>query len=229
MHTEWSDGTESVGGMADAAAARGHCFLAITDHSYGLRIAGGVSMEDIARQQREIDRENDRRSGSFRIIKGIEGNLRLDGTIDLEPDELARFELVLAAPHSALRKAHDQTTRMLVAVRNPGVHVLAHPRGRMYSRQGVLADWDTVFEEAARRGVAIEIDGDHYRQDLDWRLARRALERGCLFALDSDAHSGRELIYSETAIAHARLAGIPAERVINCWPLEKLLDWATHR
>ena len=115
---------------------------------------------------------------------------------------------------------------MIATVRHPGVHVLAHPRGRMYSRRGVLARWDEVFEEAAARGVAVELDGDPYRQDLDFALAKRALAAGCLFAIDSDAHSGAELAYAELALAHARLAGIPARRVINTWPAEKLLEWA---
>ena len=133
---------------------------------------------------------------------------------------------MLAAPHSKLRVADDQTERMLAAVRHPAVRVLAHPRGRMYSRQGVLARWEEVFAEAARRGVAIELDGDPYRQDLDFALARRARDAGCLFAADSDAHSGDQLRYSELALAHARIAGIPAERVINTWSAAKLLDWA---
>ena len=114
-------------------------------------------------------------------------------------------------------------------MKTPGVHILGHPRGRMYgSRPGVTADWDQVFEAAARANVAIEIDGDPSRQDLDYDLARRAVAAGCLFALDSDAHSTRELRYAETAIAHARLAGVPADRVVNCWPVERLLDVASH-
>jgi putative hydrolase len=144
-------------------------------------------------------------------------------------DELAGFEVVLAAPHSKLRKAEDQTDRMMATVRHPGVHILAHPRGRMYSRQGVLARWDDVFEEAATRGVAIELDGDPYRQDLDYAIARRALDAGCLFAIDSDAHYGDQLVYSEYAIAHARHAGIPPDRVINSWPAGKLLEWAKRK
>jgi histidinol phosphatase-like PHP family hydrolase len=115
---------------------------------------------------------------------------------------------------------------MIAAVRTPGVHVLGHPRGRMYgSRAGVQAHWDDVFSAAADAGVAVEIDGDPSRQDLDYTLARRALAAGCLFALDSDAHAPDELAAAETAIGHARLAGIPPDRIINCWPLEKLLDW----
>jgi histidinol phosphatase-like PHP family hydrolase len=112
-------------------------------------------------------------------------------------------------------------------VQTPGVHILGHPRGRMYgSRPGVTADWDKVFVAAARAGVAIELDGDPSRQDLDFDLARLALSSGCLFAIDSDAHATDQWWYAETALAHARLAGIPTSRIINCWPLAQLLDWA---
>jgi histidinol phosphatase-like PHP family hydrolase len=115
---------------------------------------------------------------------------------------------------------------MIAAVRQRGVHILGHPRGRKLStRPGVTADWDLVFEAAAESGVAIEIDGDPSRQDIDYSLARDALSAGCLFALDSDAHSTSELSYADTAIAHARLAGIPPERVVNCWDVEALLAW----
>jgi putative hydrolase len=107
------------------------------------------------------------------------------------------------------------------------VHILGHPRGRKYGvRPGVIADWDRIFEAAARATVAVEIDGDPRRQDIDHGLARRALAAGCIFALDSDAHAPAEWEFAETAIAHARLAQIPRERVINCWPLDFLMDWA---
>jgi histidinol phosphatase-like PHP family hydrolase len=229
MHTEWSDGSESIADMAEAARARGYGWIGVSDHSYGLRIAGGMSMEDAARQRREIERLNRTWAGAFRVFHGIEGNIPKEGGIDLANDELAQFEIVLAAPHSLLRRPEDQTERMLAAVRHPGVHVLAHPRGRMYTRQGVLADWDRVFAEAARHDVAVELDGDPWRQDLDHALARRALAAGCRFALDSDAHSGAELRYAEFALAHARLAGIPAGRVIDTWPADALLQWASSK
>src|SRR6185295_7871173 len=153
-------------------------------------------------------------------------NIRADGSVDMEPQELRQLELVVAAPHSALRTTTDQTKRMLAAVKTQGVHILGHPRGRKYgSRPGVTADWDRVFETAKKTGVAIEIDGDPSRQDIDYEVAKRAVESGCLFALDSDAHSTRELRYAETAIAHARLAGVPKERIINCWPVDRLMEW----
>ena len=152
------------------------------------------------------------------------------GGLDLSTDEASTFDLVLAAPHSRLRKDDDQTDRMLAAISHPAVHILAHPRGRISgSRAGVVADWDAVFAAAARRGVAVEIDGDPARQDLDHTLARRALAAGCIFALDSDAHTTTQLWYAEIALAHARLAGIPADRIVNCWPLDRLLGWLSER
>jgi histidinol phosphatase-like PHP family hydrolase len=230
MHSTWSDGSQSLEDIIEAGIARGYTFCAVTDHSYGLKIAGGVSMEELAQQHREIDQLNRTHRRAFRLLKGIEANIRADGSVDMEPAELALLEIVVAAPHSALRVATDQTARMVTAVKTRGVHILGHPRGRMYgSRPGVTADWDQVFKAATRSGVAIEIDGDPSRQDLDYDLARRAVDAGCLFALDSDAHSTRELRYAETAIAHARLAGVPADRIVNCWPLDRLLEWARER
>ncbi|HEX7879489.1 MAG TPA: DNA polymerase/3'-5' exonuclease PolX [Candidatus Eisenbacteria bacterium] len=229
MHTEWSDGGETIGDMIDAATLRGYRFIGVSDHSYGLKIARGMTMETAARQHEEIDRLNAKYAPDFRVFKGIEANIPLEGGVDMTNAELKHFQIVLAAPHSKLRKTEDQTDRMLATVRHPRVGILAHPRGRMFTRLGVQADWDKVFAEAAARKVAIEIDGDPWRQDLDWVLARRALDAGCLFALDSDAHNGAQLGYAEFAVAHARLAGIPPERVINTWTATDLLAWARRR
>jgi putative hydrolase len=230
MHSVWSDGSQTLAEIAAAGAERGYAYCAVTDHSYGLKIAHGVSMADLARQHAEIDALNRKLRASFRLLKGIEANLRADGSPDMTDDELRRLEIVVAAPHSTLRSSADQTPRMMRAVQSPGVHILGHPRGRMYgSRPGVAADWDRVFAAAAKSRVAIEIDGDPSRQDIDYELARRAVRAGCLFALDSDAHSTGELRYAHTAIAHARLAGVPTESVINTWPLDRLLEWAAER
>lgn len=226
MHSEWSDGTPSVEDIADACAGRGYRYAAVTDHAYGLRIAGGMSMAEAAGQRRAIEQVNARRRGGFKLLQGIEANIDAAGHLDLTAEEAALFDVVLAAPHSRLRKNDDQTDRMLTALGQPMVRILAHPRGRISgSRAGVMANWDAVFEAAAGRGVAIEIDGDPARQDLDYELGRRAHTFGCLFALDSDAHTLAQLSYVETALAHARLAGIPADRIVNCWPLERLQAW----
>ena len=226
LHSNWSDGLPTLGEISAACRSRGYAYAAVTDHSHGLKIAGGMSMREAADQRREIDRINADGDGRFRLLQGVEANIGADGELDLSPHEAATFELVLAAPHSLLRKSHDQTQRALVAVQNPAVRILGHPRGRIAgSRAGIVVDWSAVFATAARTRVAIELDGDPARQDLDYTVARQALDAGCLFALDSDAHSTSQLTYVETALAHARLAGIPCERIVNCWPFERFHRW----
>jgi histidinol phosphatase-like PHP family hydrolase len=227
MHSRGSDGSDTVASLAKGCLKRGYRCMCVTDHSYGLPIAGGMSMADMRRQHAEINALNKKFGGAFRIFKGVEANILQDGSLDMHPAELPEFDLVVASPHSMLRKSSDQTERMLTAVSLPGVHILGHPRGRMFnSRAGVIADWPAVFEQAAARGVAIEIDGDVSRQDLDFRLATAAKKAGCLFALDSDAHAADQLWMADYALAHARLAGIPKSRIINCWPPSEILEWA---
>ncbi|HET7619111.1 MAG TPA: PHP domain-containing protein [Vicinamibacterales bacterium] len=230
MHSTWSDGVETIASLAEAGLALGYTRLGLTDHSYGLPIARGMSMENARAQGREIDALNARLSGRLRVYKGVEANILADGSLDLDADERRVFEYIVASPHSLLRRDTDQTMRMINAVRQPGVAILGHPQGRMYNtRPGVTADWPRVFREAAARGVAIELDGNWHRQDIDHELAREALALGCLFALDSDAHSIGELPFTDYAIAHARIAGIPADRIVNCWEDARFDAWLADR
>lgn len=230
MHTTGSDGAETVRTMIDACRALGHTCMGVTDHSYGLPVARGMSMSAVHRQHLEIDRLNEEYKGVFRVFKGIEANILVDGRLDLSPEECEAFEFVVASPHSLLRRSEDQTQRMLGALRGRRVAILGHPRGRIYnSRAGVVAQWDRIFAEAAARRVAIEVDGNWHRQDLDFSLLRAACDAGCLFALDSDAHSIGELRFTDFAMAHARLAGVPAGRVINAWSDEALEAWMGER
>src|SRR5688572_17976559 len=172
MHSTWSDGVDSIADLAAAAEARGYTHIAVTDHSKGLPIARGMSLDAMAAQAREIEDVNREYAGRLRVLRGIEANISASGELDLTADELAGVEIVLAAPHSKLRTPDDQTARLVRAASTPGVHVLAHPRGRMSdSRPGVTADWDDVFAAAVAHGVAIEIDGDPARQDLDYTYA----------------------------------------------------------
>jgi histidinol phosphatase-like PHP family hydrolase len=230
MHSTWSDGGEPIADLAEGASELGWARIGITDHSYGLPIARGMSMEAAVRQHHEIDEVNAAFAGRVRVYKGVEANILADGALDLQEDERALFEYVLASPHSQLRRDTDQTPRMLAAVKARGVAILGHPQGRMYNtRPGIAADWRKVFREAAARGVAIEIDGNWHRQDVDYELAEVALEEGCLFALDSDAHSIAEFPFTDYAIAHARIAQVPAERVVNCWEESRFDAWLAER
>ena len=230
MHSTWSDGVESIADLAGAAFELGWSRIGVTDHSYGLPIARGMSMDSAIRQHHEIDEVNARYKGRVRVYKGVEANILADGALDLQEDERRVFDYVIASPHSQLRKDGDQTMRMLTAVKLPGVAILGHPQGRMYNtRPGISADWRKVFREAAARGVAIELDGNWHRQDIDYELAAIALEEGCLFALDSDAHSIAEFPFTDYAIAHARIAAIPADRVVNCWEESKFEAWLRDR
>jgi len=230
MHSEWSDGKTTVAAMAAACVERGYRYAAMTDHSHGLPSAHGLTGDDLKRQRAEIDEINQTSGDRFCLLAGVEANIGLDGSLDLTAAELREVDLVVAAAHAGLRIPGDQTRRMIAAVQAPGVHILGHPRGRVRgNRHGIEADWDLVFEAAARANVAIEIDGDPARQDLDHAMARRAVEAGCVLALDSDAHAPLELGFADVALAHARLAGVPADQILNCWPLGRLLDWLGQR
>ncbi|MEO6222198.1 MAG: PHP domain-containing protein [Vicinamibacterales bacterium] len=230
MHSQWSDGAKTIAEMAEACAERGYLHFAVTDHSRGLKIARGLSAEAMVAQHREIDALNDSLDGRLRVLKGVEANILSDGDLDVSLEEMRRCDIVLAAPHSQLDEAGDQTDRLLAAVKTPGVHVLAHPSGRKFGkRAGLNVRWAAVFKEAARRNVAIELDGDPSRQDLHYSLVCQALDAGCLFAIDSDAHDAGELVFAEIALAHARLAGVPSARVINCWTTKTLLAWLRKR
>ena len=227
MHSRGSDGADTIEMLANGCMKRGYRCMCVTDHSYGLPIAGGMTMDEMREQHAEINKLNRKLGGEFRVFKGVEANILQDGSLDMDPSELTEFDLVVASPHSSLRKTVDQTERMLKAVSTPGVHILGHPRGRMFnSRAGVVADWTAVFKRAAETGVAIELDGDVSRQDLDYRVATAAKKAGCVFALDSDAHAANQLWMADYAIAHASLAGIPAASIMNCWPAAEILRWA---
>ena len=211
-HTTYSDGKASLREMAGAAAALGYEYQAVTDHSKGLPIARGMHEARLGEQGEDV---------------AIEMNLSPDGEGDMEPEALARLDLVLGAFHSQLRVTEDQTERYLKALRNPTVNVLAHPRGRRFNvRLGLGADWARVFEEAARLDRAVEIDAHLDRQDLNVELLRLAREAGTRISIGTDAHSVRELGFMEFGVAAAIRAGIAPERILNCMAADELLAWA---
>ena len=231
MHTTWSDGSLPLEEMVDAARALGRPFVAITDHSQALAIAHGMSAEKLAEQGREIDAMNRAFADAnepFRVLRSQEVDLFADGSIDMDDDSLSSLDLVLGAFHSALRVKEEQTERYVTALRQPRLHVLAHPKARMYGRRpGLSADWHRVFAEAAVQGKAVELDATVWRQDLNVELATIALEEGVeWFSIGSDAHTAGELEFLPFGMATAALAGIPRERILNYRPVEFVRAWA---
>lgn len=228
MHTQWSDGSGTVRSMAEAAIARGHKYIAITDHGKRLKIAGGIDEEELQEQGREITALNEELAGrGFRILRSIELNLDMDGNGDMDPEVLAKLDIVLGAFHSALRKTEDQTERYLAAIRNPSLHILGHPRGRIYNyRLGLRADWDRVFELAARLGKAVEIDCYPDRQDLSIDLIKQARRAGVRISIGTDSHHPWQLEFIDLGLAAAVSAGIPKEQIINFLTAEELVRWS---
>jgi histidinol phosphatase-like PHP family hydrolase len=231
VHTTYSDGSLPLHEMVAAVAEHGYDYVGITDHSKGLPIANGMDEDRLGDEGRTIDALNEdlsSRGARIRVLKSIEMNLSPEGEGDMDPDALARLDLVLGAFHSKLRLREDQTERYLAAVSNPTIHVLAHPRTRMFGRRrGLDADWSRVFEAAAENGVAIELDATAYRQDLDVETARIAASTGVTFSMGTDAHVVHELGYMVFALATAILAGIPRERVLNFRPAEDVVEWGS--
>jgi histidinol phosphatase-like PHP family hydrolase len=230
VHTMYSDGKASLEEMAGLLEGMGYSHAAITDHSKGLPIAGGMHEERLAEQGRHIEEVNGSfadRGSTFRLLRSIEMNLSPEGEGDMNPEALGRLDLVLGAFHSKLRVKEDQTERYVAAVRNPTVHVLAHPRCRRFgSRLGLSADWPAVFAAAAEAGTAVEIDASPARQDLDVELVRLAAEAGAWLSIGTDAHYPHELEWMDLGLGAAILGGAARERIINFLSREDLLEWA---
>jgi len=230
VHTTDSDGGLPLPEMAARARDLGRPFIAITDHSKSLAIANGMDERRLADQMVRIEELNAEMTAAgdpFHVLRSIEMDVFPDGSCDMAPEDLAPLDLVLGAFHSKLRMREDQTERYLAALREPSIHVLAHPQARMYGRRtGLRADWPRVFAEAAARGKAIELDATPARQDLSVELARIATAEGVrCFSVGSDAHSAFELEFLPFGLATAVLAGIPRERILNYRPVEEVLAW----
>jgi histidinol phosphatase-like PHP family hydrolase len=230
MHTCWSDGSGTIPEMAEAAADRSYEYIAITDHSKGLKIAGGINERALKLQGVEIAKINAALSKSathVTVLQSIEMNLNPRGEGDMSPDSLRSLDLVLGSFHSALRTTEDQTERYLAALRNPHIHILGHPRGRIYNfRLGLTADWPRVFAEAARLGKALEIDCYPDRQDLNVELLKVARENGTRISLGTDAHHDWQLEFIDLGLAAALRAKIMDDRILNFMPVLELKTWA---
>ena len=224
VHSTWSDGKASIREMAVAALARGYDYLCITDHSHGLAIAHGLTAERLRAQRDDIATLN-AELAPFRVLHGVEVEVRADGSLDLPVDALAELDLVVAAIHTGLRQQREQLMRRaFAALRHPLVDILAHPTGRLIGeRAGADLDMEALSAEAARTGTALEINGDPKRMDLRDIHARTALDAGCVFTVDSDAHDVAGLDQTLYGIGVAQRAWIPPARVLNTLPLPDFL------
>ena len=215
-HTKWSDGRATMLEMARGAKARGYRYLGVTDHSPRITVVHGLNAERLLAQSHEMA-EVQRGVEGITLLQGIEVDILEDGSLDLPDAVLEILDVVIASPHVKLRQeAAAMTQRMLRAASHPHVDVIGHPTGRRPgSREGATYDFELVFKEAAKHGVAVEIDTDPARMDLSPEMARLALECGCNFALSSDAHAPEEFDYVPMGAWMARRAGIPKERIVN--------------
>lgn len=230
MHTVWSDGAGTIHEMAAAAVERGYKFIAITDHTKGLKIAGGLDEARLKQQGKEIQKLNkslQTEGVDFTVLRSAEVNLSPTGEGDMAPAALRELDLVLGCFHSALRREEEQTDRYLAGLRNPDIHILGHPQTRVYDRRlGLNADWHRVFGEAARLGKAVEIDGYADRQDLRVSLLKIAKQEGSRISLGTDAHAPEQLAYMELALGAAALVKVPLDCILNFMSASKLRQWA---
>jgi DNA polymerase (family X) len=230
-HTDLSDGVDPLNAMAEATRTRGYGYFGIADHSKSAHYAGGLSVEEIAEQHAAIDRLNAGYGGSFRVFKGIESDILLDGALDYPDEILQRFDFVVASVHSRFRlDRKTQTERIIRAVENPYTTILGHMTGRLLLRRpGYEVDIEEILAACATHGVAVEINANPWRLDLDWRWHERALERGCMMSINPDAHSTDEIDHIHWGVEMARKGGVPKERVLNCLGLLRFAAFLAER
>ena len=230
-HSTWSDGTNSIKEMALEAHHRGYRVLAVTDHSVSLGVAGGLSEEDLVLQRGEIEQVQRELGDKIRILSGIEVEIRADGKLDYSDEVLARFDIVIASLHTGLRQSRGQVTqRMLSAIQNRYVDIIAHPTGRMIpDREGADLDMTAIMKAAADHGTALEINAHPSRLDLDDVYAHQAVQMGIPITINTDAHSPDNLDLIHFGVATARRAWIEPQHVINAWEPDHLFSWLRSR
>ncbi|WP_157156750.1 MULTISPECIES: PHP domain-containing protein [unclassified Diaminobutyricimonas] len=230
-HSEWSDGTTPIELMVQAARTLGRSYLALTDHSPNLTIANGLSSERLI-EQLDVVAGINANIDDFTLLTGIEVDILETGELDQTSDMLGRLDVVVASVHSKLRADRaTMTERMLRGIRHPHTNVLGHCTGRLITgsrgtRPPSEFDAETVFAACAENNVAVEINSRPERQDPPDELIQLALEAGCLFSIDTDAHAPGHLAFAAGGAERAAANGVPAERIVTTWPLEQLLAWS---
>jgi DNA polymerase (family 10) len=224
VHTTWSDGLHSLRDMCEYVRSLGYAYIGVTDHSQSAFYANGLKPDRVLAQMEEIDRLNEELA-PFRIFKGIESDILNDGSLDYEDALLGKFDFVIASVHSNLKMTREKATeRVLRAIENPHTTILGHPTGRLLlSREGYPLDWDAVFEACARHKVAIELNANPYRLDIDWALIPEALRRGIPISINPDAHSKDGVHDTRYGVMVARKGGLTAAGCLNARGAEEWL------
>ena len=230
-HTTWSDGGASLRAMATTAAALGHEWVAITDHSARLTVAHGLDEGRLRRQMDEIAQLNVEMA-PFRILTGMEVDILADGSLDLSDELLAELDVVVASIHSKLRMpSEEMTPRMVAAVANPHTDILGHCTNRKLiggGRPQSSFDADIVFAACAQFDKAVEINCRPERQDPPEELLRLAVEWGCKVTVDTDAHATGQLEWQAYGADKAVRCDVPIDDIVNTWPLEAFLEWTAN-
>lgn len=227
-HSTYSDGADSLGTMAEAARALGFSYFGICDHSQSLQIASGLSPDEVRRQHEEIQVLNDEMD-EIRIFHGIESDILKDGSLDYEADVLALFDFVVASVHTGFSMTETEATdRVVTAVANPHTRILGHPTGRLLlSREGYPLNHERVIEACAEHRVAIELNANPYRLDLDWRWVQRATDAGVLISINPDAHATAELEYVDWGVRVGRKGWLTPDQCLNAKSLPEFESWVT--
>ncbi len=226
-HSTYSDGAHSLAQMTETAKSLGYSYYGVCDHSRSLAIANGLSIDRVREQQEEIRRINDANPPSFRIFSGTESDILNDGSLDYPDEVLASFDFVVASVHTRFNMTREEaTTRIIRAVENPYTSILGHVTGRLLlRREGYPVDHEKVIEACAANQVAIEINANPRRLDLDWRWVRAATDRGVLISINPDAHSIDELDFMRWGVAVARKGWLTADQCLNAKPLDAFTEW----
>ncbi len=224
VHSKWSDGGNTIAEMVEAAKRRGYSYLAITDHSQSLKVAGGLSIADLKKKKQEIGRIN-RKLKDFRVLYGTEVDIDSDGRLDYKDEILKEFDVVVAAIHTGFKQSKSQLTRRLIrACKNNYVHIIAHPTGRLWgSRDAYDIDMDEVLKAARDTNTYLEINAFPQRLDLNDLNCRRAKEIGARLVIDTDAHTFEQLVTMRLGVSVARRGWLTKKDVLNTLSLEELL------
>jgi DNA polymerase (family 10) len=226
-HSTWSDGQNTIREMAEACIARGYSYLGLTDHSKVAAYANGLNEDRLRQQGEEVDLLNKEYAGRFRILKGTECDILRDGALDFDDKTLANLDFVVASIHSNFNLSkEEQTQRMLRAIANPYVDIIGHPTGRiLLGRAGYELDMEAVIDAAVHYNACIEVNSHPSRLDIDWRLLRKARDKGMKTSIDPDAHVTTGIDDMRYGVGVARKGWIRASDVLNAMPIEELVAY----